>query len=39
MKSKNNKGPKIEHWGTPDNTLILSDETLSRTTLCFLPWR
>ena len=36
MNSTNNNGPKMEPWGTPDKTVILSEATLSRTTLCFL---
>ena len=30
------RDPRIEPWGTPDITLTVSEENLSRTTLCFL---
>ena len=33
----NSKGPKIDPWGTPDNTSDSIDKAWSTTTLCLLP--
>ena len=36
MKIENNKGPRIEPWGSPELASLRVDDSPLRTTLCFL---